>query len=231
MRPTATAAANGGEPAPVCQPRCKVCKSPELLQKVNAMLANGFTTTAILNAIAGVNASLAPKSRITDDSLHRHRHRHFPVQAGASSVWRELMERRAEAESATFEQGVSNLLTPRIFLEAMMVKAFAGVIDGTAEISVADGARAAVELQKMTAADGGTEQMAKIVATQNRIIAAFRELPEPFQQQVLNTVEGRSAPPPGGAPLRGLPSGVTTSTDDFDPFDEGDDDDYGDDDD
>ena len=101
-----------------------------------------------------------------------------------------------------------------------MVKAFPGVIDGTAEISAADGARAAAELQKMTAADADTDRMAKIVATQNRIIDAFRLLPAPLQQQVLDRVEGRSAPPPGGARLALVET--TPATDD--DFDSGDDD-------
>src|SRR5262245_22574933 len=51
------------------------------------------------------------------------------------------MEQRTAAESATYQEGVTNLLTPRIFFEAMMVKACPGVIDDAAQISVADGAR------------------------------------------------------------------------------------------
>src|SRR5436189_61027 len=81
-----------------------------------------------------------------------HRHRHFPVQAGASSVWRELME-RATVEAAIYQEGVTSLLTPRIYFQAMMMKAFPGLTDEAAEISAADGARAAAELQKMTVAD------------------------------------------------------------------------------
>ncbi len=100
-----------------------------------------------------------------------------------------------------------------------MVKAFPGVIDGTAEISAADGARAAAELQKMTAADADTDRMAKIVATQNRIIDAFRCLPPRFSSRCW-TGSRAAARPPGGARLALVET--TPATDD--DFDSGDDD-------
>ena len=117
---------------------------------------------------------------------------------------------------------MTSLLTPRIFLEAMMVKAFPGVIDGTAEISAADGARAAAELQKMTAADADTDRMAKIVATQNRIIAAFRQLPAPLPAAGAGHGSTAAAPPPAGRRASWRWSRPPRPTDD--DFDSGDDD-------
>jgi hypothetical protein len=185
------------------------------------MLANGFTAGAILDAIAGVNASLAPKSRITDDSLHRHRHRHFPVQAGASSVWRQLMEQRAQTEAATFQEGVTSLLTPRLFFEVMMTKGFAGLTDEAAEVGPEMGLAAAKELARLGDRQDDEQKWARAHAQMARILEAYRLLPDGYRQQVLAVAEGRTPPPPGGARLAVIEGGVVTDDD----FDSGDDDD------
>jgi hypothetical protein len=221
VRPTATGVTNGGEPAPVVQPRCKVCKSPDLLHRVNTMLANGFTTTAILSAIAGINAALPAKARVTDDSLNRHRHRHFPVQAGASSVWRQLMEQRAATESATFHEGVTNLLTPRIFFETLMIKGYSSLLDEDAEVTVDQAARAAAELNKLVDDDDAQHRMAQIVAKQNVIIDIMRSLPGEAQQIVLAKLDGKPYPPPRVPALALVEGGDDDfGDDDFDEYDD-----------
>jgi hypothetical protein len=208
-----TADANGGEAAPLRQPRCKVCKRPALLQKVNTMLASGYTNAAILDAIASMNLKLPPKSRITDDSLRRHQRRHFAIQAGASSLWRRLMEERAEAEATTFNDGVISLVTPRVYLEVMVAKAFGGLTDDAAEVTIDQGLAASRELNRFVTHDDDAAKWAQIHATQAKIIDAFRSLPPAYQQQVLDTVEGRTPPPPGGARLALVESGPVTGDD------------------
>jgi hypothetical protein len=138
-----------------------------------------------------------------------------PAQAASGGdSWRGA--RRPEA--IDYQRGVTNLLTPKVFFEAMLIKGYTSLVDDASEVTIDQAARAAAELHKMTAADAGTEQMARIVATQNRIISAFRELPAQFQRQVLDTVEGRTTPPSGGARLAVIEGGVANE-DEPDPFD------------
>jgi hypothetical protein len=131
------------------------------------------------------------------------------------------MEARAEAESATYQAGVANLVTPRIFFEVMVAKSFAGLTDEDSEVSLDQGLAAARELGKLASQDDDEAKWAKVHSRQALILAAFRALPPQFRQQVLETVENRTPPPPGGARLAVIEA--TPATDD--DFDSGEDDD------
>jgi hypothetical protein len=157
--------------------------------------------------------------RGTSDRLETHRARHFPIQAGAGSVWRAMLEDRAEAEAAHFERGVLNLVTPRAYLQVMLAKSFAGLASDGAEIGPDLGLRAAAELHKLAAVDDEQRRWAQVHAKQAQILAAFKTLPPQFRQQVLDTVDNRTPPP--GARLAVIEGGVATDED----FDSGDDDD------
>jgi hypothetical protein len=129
------------------------------------MLVDGYSLGAIAEALTATNAALPANRRVTRDSLETHRRKHFPLELGASSLWRRLLESRAEAEVLTYNEGVANLVTPRIYLETMLIKAYGGVISEAAEITADQGLSAARELARLAAADEATERMAKIVAT------------------------------------------------------------------
>ncbi len=218
------------EAALVIEPRCRCCRRPDLRDRVNRMLASGFSLRAIFESLAAVNASLPPKSRVTMDSLETHRRKHFDVQVGASSVWRNILEQRVAAESATYEEGVINLLTPRIYFEAVMTKAFAGLTDEAAAVSIDQGVAAARELGKLTAQGDDELKWARTQAQLNRVVEVMRALPAEYQELVLAKLEGRPGPPPpGGGPLALIEGGgVTTDVEEFDSLD-GDDEDFGDD--
>lgn len=213
---------NGNDPAPVTEPRCRCCRRADLRERVNRMLANGFSLRAIFESLAEVNGGLVPNRRITMDSLETHRRKHFPLQAGASAVWRRLLEERAAAESATYAEGVINLVTPRAYLEVMLAKSFAGLADEAAEVGVDQGLAAARELGKLVAQDDDEQKWARAHAQMARILAAFRELPDEYQQMVLDKVEGRTPVPPGGGRLALVEGGLADGDDEFDPLGEDD---------
>jgi hypothetical protein len=71
------------------------------------MLAEGYSLAAVLAGLTAINSTLPLKSRVTIDSLRTHRARHF--DAGVASVWRAIVEQRAAAEMASYEEGVASL--------------------------------------------------------------------------------------------------------------------------
>jgi hypothetical protein len=133
------------------------------------------------------------QARITADSLQTHRARHFNIQAGASALWRRILEERAAAESADYERGVVNLVTPRVFFELMMVKSYAALADEATTISVDQGLAAARELGKLTGHGADDEQKwAEAHVQLNRIVKVMREIvPARYHQAILDTLEGR----------------------------------------
>ncbi len=55
---------NGSEPTPVTEPRCRCCRRADLRERINRMLANGFSLGAILEDLQAVNAALPPKASV-----------------------------------------------------------------------------------------------------------------------------------------------------------------------
>jgi hypothetical protein len=122
-----------------------------------------------------------------------------------------------------------NLVTPRAFLEIVLAKSFAALATDDAEIGPDLGLRAAAELHKLTAAGDEQQRWAQVHAKQAQILAAFKTLPPQFRQQVLDVVDGRTPPPPGGARLALVEGGVADDAE-LKPFgDAEEDDDFGDD--
>lgn len=220
--------AYGSEPAPRCEPRCRVCSDASIRQLVNRQLVEGYSLSAILAGLAALNSGLAPNRRVTKDSLETHRERHWPAQAGANALWRRLMEERAATEAANYEQAVTSLLTPRVYLEVMMTKGFAGLTNEAAEVSIDQGLAAARELGKLADRDDDEQRWAKVYSQQAKIVDAFRLLPAEWQQVVLDKVEGRTPPAPGSAPRLALVE-ATVDDDELDPFDDEGDEDFDDD--
>jgi hypothetical protein len=216
-----------GELAFTIEPRCRVCRRPDVRVSVNEMLAGGYTLAAILDTLQPVNASLPRKSQITADSLGKHRLKHFNLQQPAAALWRRIQEQHA-AESADFESGVVSLLTPAAFFTTMMQRGFQTMINETTAISVDQGFAAARQLAQLTRDGIDDEQKwARAHAQMARILAAFRELPDEYQQMVLDKVE--TPVPPGGGRLALVEGGLADGDDEFDPLGEDDenlDDDY-----
>ena len=193
------------------------------------MLVQGYSLDAILGSLEPLNATLG-RSRVTADSLWKHRTRHFNIQVGASAVWRRLVEER---QAVGYDNAVTTAVTSRALLEAVQTKGFATVIDPDTHITVEQALAASRELTKMAAVYDQEQRWAEVHAKQAKIVAVFREfIPPERHQEFMDRLDGKTPPPPGGARLaldeatpaedtEREPFGVDDEDDDFE-----DDDDY-----
>jgi hypothetical protein len=121
----------------------------------------------------------------------QHNFSHVDHQMPIGAVWRDLLELQA-SETATLRQGAVSYVTSEAYLLTMAAKGFATLVAEDTVVSPQEGAWAAREWHKMTAGEAGTAQMAHIMSVQNKIVAAFRNLPPQYQQQILDEVDGRT---------------------------------------
>jgi hypothetical protein len=150
------------------EPRCHVCRSDGVRQRVNDLLASGASYASTLRALGGDAVG------VTTDSIRRHAERHFPVQNAARATYREILERRAKENSIDFVNGVATAVTPMALLETIMVKGYEKLVDPDTEVDVKTGMAAACRLQEMI--DSHTDQVdwARTNADIGRIIEVVR---------------------------------------------------------
>jgi hypothetical protein len=103
----------------------------------------------IVRALAADNAELDKCDRVTIDSVRTHSAKHFPVQNFARATYREILERRAKANSVDFVEGVATALTPIAFFETVMVKSYETLVDSDTKVDVNTGIVAAGRLQSL----------------------------------------------------------------------------------
>ena len=127
----------------------RVPKRPVLRKKVNDMLATGASYAMVLRALAEDNAELDKCDRVTIDSIRNHCGRHFPVQNVAKATYREILERRAQANGVDFVEGVATAITPIAFFETVMVKSYETLVDSDTKVDVNTGMVAAGRLQSL----------------------------------------------------------------------------------
>jgi hypothetical protein len=131
------------------EPRCRICRNDVLRKKVNHMLATGASYAMIVRTLAADNTELDKCDRVTIDSVRNHCARHFPVQNVAKATYREILERRAQANGVDFVEGVATALTPIAFLETVMVKSYETLVDSETKVDVHTGILAAGRLQSL----------------------------------------------------------------------------------
>src|SRR6478736_2589066 len=131
------------------EPRCRVCRNDVLRKKVNDLLASGASYAMIVRALAADNAELDTCDRVTIDSVRNHCIRHFPVQNAARATYREILERRAQANGVDFVEGVATALTPIAFFETVMVRSYETLVDSNTKVDVNTGMVAAGRLQSL----------------------------------------------------------------------------------
>ncbi len=86
---------------------------------------------------------------MTVDSVRNHCARHFPVQNVAKATYREILERRAQANGVDFIEGVATALTPIAFFETVLVKSYETLVDSDTKVDVNTGIIAAGRLQSL----------------------------------------------------------------------------------
>jgi hypothetical protein len=150
------------------EPRCHVCRSDGVRQRVNDLLASGASYASTLRALGGDAVG------VTTDSIRRHAERHFPVQNAARATYREILERRATENSVDFVNGVANAITPIALLETVMVKGYETLVDPATEVDVKTGMVAACRLQEMIDSHADQADWARTNAEMGRIIEVVR---------------------------------------------------------
>ncbi|QDH91807.1 hypothetical protein SEA_PHRAPPUCCINO_132 [Mycobacterium phage Phrappuccino] len=200
------------------EPRCKICREKPLREVVNKLLSMGLTRPAIVDLVATINEGREGKDQISYDNVYHHQKRHFDVSQPAQAVYEAIVRKRAAEGEADFEAGVGAAVNVLSYLETMMVKGWNHLIDDTTVVPYNDGAKAAMKLHELTRKEAGAQQIAEIMARQNRIIAAMQEfVPSDKVQAMLARIESGEAPAIEGE--------VVDSAEGFDPDLIGDDDD------
>lgn len=176
-------------------PHCRVCRNEPVRLLVNKLVGYGIPNPEVMDVLKPVNEALEEKDRISYDNLWQHIKRHFNPENPAREIFRNIQRRRLADEGIDFEKAVGNTVNAIIYFETMMVKGYSTMIDEKTEVSVAEGASAAKQFYDMTRKDAGLQEMAELMAAQNRIIAAFREeVPERYHAAIIARLEGKDAP-------------------------------------
>ena len=121
------------------EPRCRVCRTDDVRQTVNSMLAAGCSYAGIVRSLVANNAELPDCDRVSVDSVRNHAARHFPVQNLAQATYREVLQQRAQQNQIDIAEGLATALTPMAFMEAVMAKSFATLAQSDTEVAVALG--------------------------------------------------------------------------------------------
>lgn len=195
------------------EPRCRVCRNDQVRKKVNDMLATGASYAMVLRALAADDADLDKCDRVTVDSIRNHCGRHFPVQSFARATYREILERRAKANSVDFVDGVATAITPIAFYETVMVKSYETLVDSNTKVDVNAGMVAADRLQSLIDSRDYGREIAELRFQLGQIIGAVRSVvPQSMWAEIirqLDLVEQRPETLDVG----------TDSYDDDDPYD------------
>lgn len=176
------------------EPRCKICRDDPVRTVVNKLLGMGLTKAAITDVLDHtINVDREPSDRINYDNVRTHQMRHFnpenPVKALAAAI---VAKHAVDDDAAQVAGAAVNALS---YLEIMMLKGYANLIKEDTEVSFEQGVHAALKHHELVRREAGTQQVAEIIARQNRIIAAIQEFVPPHQiPAMLARVEGQPAP-------------------------------------
>jgi hypothetical protein len=144
----------------------------------------------IVRALAADNAELDKCDRVTIDSVRNHCGRHFPVQSFARATYREILERRAKANSVKFIEGVATALTPIAFLETVMVRSYETLVDSDTRVDVNTGIVAAGRLQSLIdSGDDGRELLVLKVQLAQIQAAVKSTVPEEMWGEIIEKLE------------------------------------------
>jgi hypothetical protein len=173
------------------EPRCKICRNPPLREAVNKMLTMGLTRSGIVDVLETINADKPDEEKVTYPQVYRHQKRHFNVSQPAQAVYEAIVAKRQADNENDFEAAIGAAVNVFSYYETMMVKGFAHLRDESTVVPYTDGARAARELHELTRKDAGAQQVAEIMARQNRIISAIQDfVPEDKIGALMARIEG-----------------------------------------
>lgn len=168
-------------------PRCGVCRlGSDGVLMVNRMLTEGFTYRDIIKQVQSLDIPNKPKN-VTSQAVRNHYENHLPAKSAAV---RTIIEQRAAKMQQNFIEGTENLVSPYIYAEVMMQKAFHDMVDSNEKITAKDGIEAAKLLHQFTKEEQSNADVAEAYAQLNRIIGAVRDIvPQDMFSKIINRVQ------------------------------------------
>lgn len=167
------------------EPRCRVCRDESVRSLVNRLLAHGLTLRDINDAISPLNKSKPHRERVNINNLREHRNRHFNVQSQANSVYRNILEKRAQELGVDFEQGVGTAVTHLAYLDTMIAKGYETMVNEDTVISPAAGLDAVMKRNELMRMDAGAVEQARMMAEMDRVISVVKEVCSPEQLAIM----------------------------------------------
>jgi hypothetical protein len=188
--------------------RCRVCNA-EAAPLVNRMLSHAMTYQDVLDALEPLNNTLPDDRKITYKALWNHAQRHFPIENAAASIYRKMVEKRAEEMQKDFVNGVGGFITLAGYLEVLRQKGFETLVDENTKVSVETGMRAAEKLHQLEEGGDKDAKLAQAMVNIDRIIDAVRAVvPQEQWHRIVDHLDG-------GSPLA-IDAEVVDIQDDFD---------------
>jgi len=99
------------------EPRCKICTSPLVRDRVDRLAAAGFGGSAIADEIMGLDPKLPKKRDSLRKSIERHVSKHLKIKDAAV---RRILERRAEEQGILIDQVEGQMVSGKAFLDMMI---------------------------------------------------------------------------------------------------------------
>jgi hypothetical protein len=199
--------------------RCRICQDEHLRTLVNKLIGYGLNNIDIMGIVEPLNEGRARNKQITRSVLWGHINRHFNVLDPALAIFREILERRDREAGGDFEKGVGSKITALAYLETMMVKGYATMVDENTEVSPTEGARAAVQLEELIRKNVGATSTAEVMVKFNAVMSAlFEVVPPEYHQAIVDRLDNKA--------ITSRPLDVDIEDDVYDPtadFDEEDD--------
>lgn len=172
----------------IYDPRCRVCRlGPDGVHVVNKMLTEGFTYRDISKQVQILDIPNGPH-RLATSQIQSHFEKHLPAKSAAV---RTILEHRAAQMQKDFIEGTENLVTPYVYAEVMMQKAFQDMATSSHAISPKDGIEAAKILHQFNKEEASNSDMAEALSQLNKIISAVRDVvPAQMFTQIIDKIQG-----------------------------------------
>lgn len=171
--------------------RCRVCQSTDDQDLVNKLLSTAMPYTQILRILEPVNKARKQKQRITYNSLFVHAKNCFPTQKGAQSVYRAILEKKAEEYGQDYIRGTTQIANVFSYLEIMVQKGTEQLMSDENNVTVKDGMDAAVKLHDLVKDTDGDRKIREIMLQYNSLLSAVLEVAdESTQKRILEHLKG-----------------------------------------
>lgn len=167
---------------------CPVCRlGPEGVHVVNKMLTEGFTYRDISNHVFELSLPNGPH-RLRTKTIQQHFEKHLPAKSAAV---RTIIEHRATQMQQDFIEGTENLVSPYIYAEVLMQKAFYELAENKTPITPKEGMEAAKLLHQFRKEEAGSSDMAEALSQLNKIISAVRDVvPPQMFSEIIDKIQG-----------------------------------------